>query len=147
MTLKVDATSIKINNNSGVLKFSSNDKLVYLKNFITGTIDVGAAVVTVPFVSMGSNDFLYLTIKFNASNGNTVSELLGKYVPANGSIVTNFYGRGVNNTPAADTDLLCADIAGSDLRFTGYKIDYNVTLQATTVTSNLTYRAGIYSYL
>lgn len=147
MTLKVDSTAIKINNNLGVLKFSSNDKLVYLKNFITGTIDVSTSVVVVPFASLGSNDFLYLTIKFNTSNGNTVSELLGKFIPANGSIVTNFYGRGVNNTPAADSDFLCADIAGSDLRFTTYKVDYNTSVLASTVTSNITYKAGIYSYL
>lgn len=147
MTLNVDTTAIKIHNNLGVLKFSSNDKLVYLKNFIMGSVDIDGGIVSVPFASLGSNDFLYLTIRFNSSNGNTVSELLGKFIPANGSVVTNFYGRGVNNSPAADTDLLCADVVGSDLKFSPYKLDYTLAYQASYIISNITYKAGIYSYL
>lgn len=147
MTLKVDSTSIKINNNLGVLKFSSTDKLVYLKHLITGTVDVGSSEIIIPFQTVGINDFLYLTIRFNSSNGNTLSELLGTFVPANGCIVTNFYGRGLNNAPAADTDLLGASVFANNLRFQGYSVAYGGQPAATTITSNITYKARIYSYL
>jgi hypothetical protein len=147
MTLSVDSASISIKNSLGVVKFSSNDKLVYLKYSSIGTIDVGGSDVYAPFYATGSNEFLYLTLRFNSSNGNSVAELLGKFIPANGSIVTNFYGRGVNNVPSADTDYLCCGISGTSILFRGVKYAYDRQWYASTVTSNITYNARVYSYL
>jgi hypothetical protein len=148
MSLQITATEIRIQNALGVVKFTSNNKLVYPRTTKTGTITVGASSVSVPFASMSSSEFLILSFKINTCDGNVGGALAGTEIPGNGSIITKFYGRAVNNNPAADTDYLGAILIGDQLVFRAVKAPYNTTnLTTTDVTTNLTYRATIFSYL
>lgn len=148
MSLEITASEIRIQNALGNIKFTSNNKLVYPKHVKTGTLTLGGSTVTVPFQAMSSSEFLMISFKINSCSGNVGAALVGTEIPANGSIITNFYGRAVNNTPAADTDYMGVLLIGSDLVFKAVKAPYNTSsLVASDVSTNLTYRATIFSYL
>jgi hypothetical protein len=148
MSLNITATEIQIQNALGIIKFTSNNKLVYPRASKTGTITISSASISIPFTTMSDSEFLSLSFKINSCDGNVGSALIGTEIPANGSIITKFYGRAVNNTPAADTDYMGALLIGDQLVFRAVKAAYNtVSLTASDVTTNLTYKATIFSYL
>jgi CRISPR/Cas system CMR subunit Cmr4 (Cas7 group RAMP superfamily) len=147
MSLKITSSEIQIQNSSGVVKFTSANKLVFPRYSKTGSVTVTTGTVLQAFDYLGEKEFLHLVIKLTACNGNVGNGLLNVEIPANGSIILNFDGRAVNNTAAADTEYLGISLAGNQLVFKSCKVDYTNNLVAPTVTTSLTYTARIYSYL
>lgn len=158
MTLTVNSSSIIIKNSAGQTKFTSNDKLVYLKNQQIGTFSFygnNLGLIEIPFYSMESNDFLYLSLKFNSCTGNAISqELLGRWIPANGSIVTNFRGfaAGAGGQPGVETCIFGGVASQNSLLFCEYRsgagqYTSDDRIKPTGISGNVTYDARTYSYL
>ncbi len=147
MSLKITSDEIQIQNAQGVVKFTSNNKLVFPKYLKTNSITISTATVLQSFYYLESNEFLHLVVKITACDGNVGGGLLNVEIPANGSIVIDFYGRAVSNNAAADTEYLGISLAGNQLLFKSVRVDYNNTLVTPTKTTSLTYTARIYSYL
>lgn len=147
MSLEITASEIKIQNALGIVKFTSNNKLVYPKYTKTGTITLSSSTVIVPFQPIASSEFLMMSFKLNSCSGNVGNAIVGIEIPANGSIITNFYGRAEFGYPAADIDYMGVLLIGSNLNFKAVKVTYESRLIDSTITTNLTYRATIFSYL
>ena len=147
MTLKVTSSQILIDNGAGVAKFNSSDKLTYLKYQKTSTVTVSNVDIYESFYSIGTNEFMVLSFTINSCTGNVGSGLLGKEIPANGSVIVDFNLRRSGNEGWADTDFIAAALVGSSLIFKPQKWDYRNSLEYSTIVTNLTYRAKIYSYL
>lgn len=149
MTLNVTATKIEIKNATGGIKFTSDNKLIYLKYSQSGTLNITGATSYVALQSLGPKDFLVLNLKINSATGQTeiISPLLGKTIPANGTIIVDFYGRNVNNAAGVDTEMLCVDLILNALWFKTVRYN-NVGAMSTGTTSlNITYTAKILTYL
>lgn len=149
MTLNVTSSEIQIKNSAGVVKFTSANKLVYQKYYQTGSITVGSGALWVPFTSVGSNDFLAMTINITSGTGQTnlISPMLGLEQPANGSILVDFYGRNVSNQAAADSEHLGVDVIGSYLVFKTVRFTNTGVMGDGTTSNNITYKARIMSFL
>lgn len=163
MTILIDGNSIKIRNSAGQIKFTSDDKLVYLKAQQIGTINFNGTALNVeyPFANSKTNGFTYITIKFNSCTGNALAtELIGKWIPANGSIVTNIraYGAGASGQAGVETSLIGL-VAGStnSIMLTQYGSRFanpnpgagsgSSLTNSTGISGSFTYDARIYSYL
>lgn len=149
MTLSVTSSEIQIKNSSGNIKFTSNNKLVYEKYQISGTVSITGSKIIVPFQALNNGDFLVVNIIINSCTGDTniTSVLINNLIPANGGIVVDFYGRDVDSSAAADTEILSIDILNSNLVFKSNRYTNYGILTDGTVTTNLTYYARILSYL
>jgi hypothetical protein len=149
MTISVTSNEIQIKNSAGNIKFTSNNKLIYQKYQASGTITLSASKIVVPFYSLTSNDFLVVNVVVNSCTGSSVitSVLINNLIPANGGIVVDFYGRGVDNSAAADTEVISIGILNSNLIFKSNRYTDMGILTDGTVTTNLTYYARILSYL
>jgi hypothetical protein len=147
MSLKITASEVQIQNAQGDVKFTSSNKLVFPRAYKTGTVTIYNNTVYEPFETLGINEFLQLTFKLISCTGNVGSGILNVEIPANGSVITEFYGRAVNNAAAADTEYIGALLVGNQLVFKTLRIDYNQNIVASTVSTQLTYQARIYSYL
>lgn len=147
MTLKITSSQITIDNGSGVAKFNSSNKLAYLKYSSTGTVTISTADVYQPFYAISSSEFMILSFTINSCNGNVGSSLINKEIPANGSVIVDFYIRQSGTQGLVDTDIIAAALIGSNLVFKAQKAAYNYLFPASSITTNLTYRAKIYSYL
>lgn len=150
MTLNVTATEIQVKNSLGSVKFTSNNKLVYLKKYQTGTVDVNAnSTVYIPFDYLGPKDFLSMQVKFNTASGypTLMNPIIGKNIPANGSFMVDFYGRNVGQQPAADCENFGVDVIMNVLWFKCIRFDNYGQMKAGTTNNNITYTARILSYL
>jgi len=152
MTLTVTSSQIQIKNNSGIVKFTSSDKLVYLKRTQQGTVSYpfGSNIWSyIPFYALGTNEFLVLTFTINSSSGNVGSGLVGKEIPANGSVLIDFRtgGSSAARQGTAESEYIGMALMGSNLIFTGMRVDYYNRLQYPIYSTSLTYTAKIYSYL
>jgi len=147
MSLKITSSLIEIQNAAGQVKFTSNNKLVFPRAYKTGTVTIANNIVSVPFETLGSTEFLQLTFKLISCNGSVGGGILNVEIPANGSVITDFSGRAVNNTAAADTEYIGAFLIGNQLVFKTLRINYNQAVVASTITTQLIYQARIYSYL
>ena len=75
----------------------------------------------------------------------------GAFIPANSPIILNFYGRGVNNVPAADQDYLSLVLVPGYILVKPIKIAYDYTRSQnmwanSSISSNISISARIYSY-
>lgn len=156
MTLLITGSTINIQNTNGTTKFTSADKLVYLKasNSGTCTISPSQPTVVMPFGASitSEKDFFMMYIKFNSCTGNGVVSstinLLNKYLPANGSIFINFKAYRDFHYIVTESEILTLGLVGSNIYFKGVFGDrYNKVSQGIEHTSNITYKAYIYSYL
>lgn len=149
MTVNVTATKIEVKNASGTVKFTSDNKLIYQRKLQTGTLALNGATSYVVFDSLGTNDFLVLSIKINSASGEAgiISPLISKNIPANGSIIIDFYGRNVNNQAGVDTEMLCVDLVRDVLLFKTVRFNNLGIMSAGATTLNVTYTARILSYL
>ena len=149
MTLSVISNEIQIKNSTGSIKFTSNNKLVYQKYQLSGTITVAASKILVPFYSLTTNDFLVVNVIVNSCTGNTniTSVLVNNLIPANGGIVVDFDGRNVDNAAAADTEVIGINIMNSNLVFKSTRYTNYGILTDGSISTNLTYYARILSYL
>jgi hypothetical protein len=162
MSIVVDNTSIKIQNAAGQIKFTSDDKLVYLKAQQIGTINFYGSAINYkyPFSNSVSNAFTYISIKFNSCTGNALAaELIGKWIPANGSIITNIkaYGAGASGQPGVETSVLGLAVSSNNtLVFMQYASRFDNStpgagssygVGTTAISGSFTYDARVYSYL
>lgn len=169
MTLLIDSSQISITNKDNTVKFTSNDKLVYLKHSILPTVNISSSEVIIPWTYTfdASKDFFQCSVRFNSSNGNVLTDIAEKgfFIPANGSIPTNFYGRGVfipvrdRNVACADEDYMSIVLFPTYISIKPVSVTYNVygsysgtsgdrnILKNSTIVSNVTVSARIYSYL
>jgi hypothetical protein len=149
MTLSVNANTISIKNKFGVTKFTSDNKLVYLRAYQTGSVTLSNTTIQEAFTSLSDKDFLVLTIKINSGTGqpDLVNSIINREIPANGGVVVDFYGRPVDNTGAADVEILGVDLIGNQLTFKTVRYPNTGIITSGTTTVNLTYYARIWSYL
>lgn len=163
MTILIDNNIIQVRNSAGQIKFTSNDKLVYLKAQQIGTINFNGGTLNAqyPFANSQSSGFTYISIKFNSCNGNALAaELIGKWIPANGTIVTNIraYGAGAGGQAGVETSLIGLAAGGTNsIMLTQYGSRFSnpnpgagsgssLTLSSG-ISGSFTYDARIYSYL
>lgn len=149
MTLNVTSDKIQIKNTDGTIKFTSDNKLVYLKYFTTGTITLYNATVKVPFYSLGAQDFLIVNVMINSSTGNVNGNtgLNSSYIPANGSVLIDVNGRANGNSGICDVEYMGIQSIGDSLTFNSLRYDYNGYITKGICQTNLTYVAAIYGYL
>ena len=146
MSLSVSPNLIEIKNSSNVTKFTSNNKLIFLKDKKIGLVTLGADDIWIPFTSIATNEFLHLTIIPYWTNGNGLNDLLANSIPANGTLLTNFYGRNFESTAGADTDYMGIALIGSYLVFRAGKINALNRHSPSTITTGMIYNAYIYRY-
>ncbi len=124
MTIKTSPLSgISIQNTSGVDMFNSNDKLLYRKNYYSGSISLGPSVMTVaiPMQSAVSdaNTLFIIQSKITYCNGNFGSAFVGSVVDLSSSILTNF-GYATTYVEITQSDYLSAAVqrvsSASDLQ-------------------------------
>lgn len=102
MTLNVTASEIQIKNASGQVKFTSNDKLLYLLRETTGTVPVAGQTIlglnTDPFTQIPLEKRVpIISVKINSCNGsNFPGNLIGTMTPANRTIVVHFAAGATN---------------------------------------------------
>jgi hypothetical protein len=156
MTLSITGSNILIQNTNGTTKFTSADKLVYLKAANTGTFTISPSAPTVimPFGASitSEKDFFMMNIKFNSCTGNGVVSstinLLNRYLPANGAVFINFHAFRNFHYMDAESEILTSGLVGSNIYFKGaFSNIYDSVTQGIEHTSNITYKAYIYSYL
>lgn len=147
MTLKVTSSQIQMKNSSGVTKFTSTDKLVYLKWQKTKLMLVSNAAVYEPFYALGSSEFLVLTITPYYSSGAVMTSLLAAQIPANGSIMIDFTITRDGNTAYTTNEYLGCALIGSSLVFKPIRFDYQNIVQTPIHSTGFTVNAKIYSYL
>lgn len=147
MTINITASEIQVKNRFGQTKFTSSNKLVYLKRQQTNTLNISTGDIYESFYSIGVNEFLVLTYTINSCTGNVGAALIGKEIPANGSVIVDFNLRRVGNEGLADTDYIATALVGSNLVFKARKMNYNYYFTNSSIITNLTYKAKIYSYL
>lgn len=147
MTLNVTSSAIQIKNSAGVVKFDSTNKLVFLRSAKIGRTTVYQSEVIVPFTTLAPEEFLVLNIYIHSCTGTVGNQLAGIQLPANGTIITEYYGRAISTSAAADQDMLFCSLAGSNLVFKAVKCDYNNQLVPTTISTDFTYTARVYRYL
>ena len=146
MSLSASPNLIEIKNSSNVTKFTSNNKLIFLKAEKIGYVSLGAEDIWIPFTSIAANEFLQLTITPYSTNGNGLNDLVANSIPANGTLLTNFYGRNFESTAGADTDYMGIAIIGSYLVFRAGKINALNRHSPSTITTGMIYNAYIYRY-
>lgn len=149
MSLTVTPTEIQIKNPSGAIKFTSADKLIYIKATKTNTLTISSSAIYDGFQALGINDFLVMSFKINSCNKTLGQKLIGPSFIANGPTILDYTSYQVTSLDwTVDQEIMHWDVRGSNLlfyseRFYGYLFS-QVTPQATT---NFTYTATIYSYL
>ncbi|NDB57405.1 hypothetical protein EB001_03030 [bacterium] len=146
MSLSASPDLIEIKNSSNVTKFTSNNKLIFLKDSKIGYVSLGSQDIWIPFTSIATNEFLQLTIIPFSTDGNGLSDLLANSIPANGTLLTNFYGRNFESTAGADTDYMGIALIGSYLVFRAGKINALNRHSPSTITTGMVYKAYIYRY-
>lgn len=149
MSLTVTATEIQIKNPSGTVKFTSANKLIYIKATKTNTITLGGAAVYDGFQALGTNDFLVMSFKINSCNKSLGQRLIGPSFVANGPTVLDYSSYQINSyTWSVDQEIMHWDIRNSNLLFYSERF-YGGTFArvAPQATTNFTYTATIYSYL
>jgi hypothetical protein len=148
MSLKITSSLVEIQNSAGQVKFTSNNKLVYLRHLREDTINYNGSFTSVPFVTMSTNDFLIMSIKIISSSGNVQGNtgLAGIEVPANGSILTYVYGRASGNTGICDLEYLGINVCGSNLHINSLRFNSDETFAVGSISSTIKYRARLYSY-
>lgn len=158
MTLSINSTTIQVKNAQGQIKFTSDNKLVYLRYTQQGNIALtGSFEQVIPFYPLEEKEFFMLRLKINSCSGNAIDPTLyGKWFPANGSIVTNLraYGAGAQGEPGVETCILAPAPNGrSGISFTQYMGGIGTGGSGSTyftqspITLNVDYDARIYSYL
>lgn len=171
MTLNITSSEIQIKNSSGQVKFTSNDKLLYLITETTGTVPVTGQTIIVNRPTGYSNvpenkRISFISVKINSCSGaNFPSNLLGVLTPANRSIIVHFQAGAVNKnlgrvSPYGEMGILT--IAPNRALITEYGIQYYaMALTASTFIFrdrnahpelynfgiNLTYYYRLYSFL
>lgn len=152
MTLNITSNEIQVKNAQGNIKFTSNNKLVYLKHQKIGTRSFNGFSLNyyIPFYELKPKDFVVLYIKFNACTGNGVpASLIGNWIPANGSIIINFrgYAAGASGQPASETEILGVTATNnSSIDICQYMTGPNGMTRGNQ-TGNFDYDARVYSYL
>lgn len=158
MTLSITGNLIQVKNAQGQVKFTSNEKLVYLRYTQQGNIALtGYYEQVLPFYPLESKEFFMLRLRINSCSGNAIDPALyGKWFPANGSIVTNLrtYAAGAQGEPGVETCILAAATNGTGgIGFVQYmggittQGSNNAYLTQSNISLNVDYDARIYSYL
>lgn len=149
MTVRTAASQIQVRNADGSVKFTSDNRLVFLKAYQQGSVSIGSGSVGVFFQACGPNDFLVISIIINSSSGNAAgnASVVGLEIPANGSIMIDFEGRAVNNTAAGDCEYLGVRLINNSLVFKQIRYAYDGKILNGTKVTNLTYKARLYSWL
>ena len=149
MSLKVTSDKIIIQKADGATKFTSDNKLIYAKASISGSVTVSNATVKVPFTRLGIKDFVVITITIDSSTGNVNGNtgIAGKKLPANGSILIHVYGRADGNAGICDIEYLGINVCGDSLVFNTLAFNYQGIMTKGQKSTTLSYNAIIYSYL
>jgi hypothetical protein len=94
MTLKASASNISIQNSSGTDMFNSNDKLLYRKNYYSGSVSLGPSVTTVLVPLSGAvsdaNTLFVVQSKITFCNGNFGAGFVNSIIDLSSSVLTNF---------------------------------------------------------
>lgn len=94
MTIKTTASEISVQNASGINKFSSNDKLMYRKNYFSGSLSLGPSTprVLVPLYGAvsDSNTFFLVQAKITSCNGNIGTGFIGSTFDLSGAVLLHF---------------------------------------------------------
>jgi hypothetical protein len=149
MSLKITSNQILIQNSAGVTKFSSSDKLLYLKGYQSGSVTMNANDVNTWFATpIGSpSDIILMKIEFTSSNGNLVSSFLGYEMMVAGSIALNTDpGSHAASRDAEQTILNIAIIRGAVI-FRKYKVNGIHRIQYDPTYFTLNYKWFQYSAL
>jgi hypothetical protein len=149
MTITVTNSQIQIKNAQGVVKFNSNDKLLYKAYSQTGSITVGSQLIKIPFISLNKEkDILIINVKITSCNGDSKisGPLLNNVIPANGGFIIDFYGRASGTQAAVDTEILQIVNIANELWFKSIRWDANSNFGNGTKTTTLTYYAYVLSY-
>lgn len=126
MSLIINGTNIVVNNASGAEQFNSNDKLVYRKATVTGSVTLGATNATdltqaLPNVLLNpQKDFSLMYIKITGGTGNLANTFLNSTIQLNFPLLLNV---AYSTTSAAVTeyDVLSGMInPGEGYNATGY---------------------------
>lgn len=147
MSLSTSPNLIEIKNSSNVTKFTSNNKLIFLKAYQSGTVTLAGSDLWVPFTTLGTSEFLQLSITPTYTDGNGLIDLLNNSIPANGTLLTDFYGRNFESTAGGDTDYMGVSIISNYLVFRAGKINALNRHSPSTITTTMVYKAYIYRYL
>lgn len=124
MSLTVKSGIITIQNALGQTKFTSSDRLVYQKLYMSGTIDLDSSIESyaVPFSVAGPNDFLTVAVNFSyiqtsASYADISSSTINKWLPANGTLMVNIYPRQEGNSAVCSTQTFGVALINDTLYF------------------------------
>jgi hypothetical protein len=124
MSLTVKSGIITIQNAAGQTKFTSSDRLVYQKLYMSGqiTIDTNTETASVPFSVAGPNDFLVIAVNFSymqtiQSYADIASSTLNKWLPANGTLMVSINPRQVGNDAYCSTQTFGVGLIQDTLNF------------------------------
>lgn len=124
MSLTVKSGIITIQNAAGQTKFTSSDRLVYQKAYLSGQIDLdtNTDTVSVPFSQAGPNDFLVLAVNFYymqtiQSYADIAASTLNKWLPANGTLMVSINPRQIGNDAWCSTQTFAANLIQDTLHF------------------------------
>ena len=70
MSLSASPDLIEIKNSSNVTKFTSNNKLIFLKDSKIGYVSLGSQDIWIPFTSIATNEFF--AARISVSSGKTL---------------------------------------------------------------------------
>jgi hypothetical protein len=124
MSLTVKSGVITIQNAQGQTKFTSTDRLVYQKKYMSGEITMDATVETVgvPFSPAGPNDFLVVAVNFSyiytvQSYADVATSTTNKWLPANGTLMISVNPREVNQQAYCSTQTFGVALLNDTLYF------------------------------
>jgi hypothetical protein len=110
MSLTVKSGIITIQNAAGQTKFTSSDRLVYQKLYMSGEINMLPSVetVAVPFSVAGPNDFLVMAVNFSymptvQSYASVAASTINKWLPANGTLMVSINPREISQQAYCST--------------------------------------------
>lgn len=152
MSLQITSSSINIKNSNGVTKFTSNDKLVYLRYerlFTHTATGAGAGRTAYSFYPLYPNEFTVMRVKFNSCSGNGVpASIIGTWIPFNAPLITNcnIFAGGAQGEPEVILSYIQGVATNSgEIWFNEYALQGGGVLQST-ITADILVNARIYSY-
>lgn len=157
MTIKASTSGISIQNASGTDMFNSTDKLLYRKNYYSGSISLGPSVTAVVIPMSGAvsdaNTLFIVQSKITYCNGNFGSGFVNSTIDLSSSILTNF-AYSTTSVEITESDYLSVSVqrvtSASDLqaRFSYVSIGRSVALDVFSSGSsiNLEYYISVFGW-
>lgn len=149
MTINISQNLIEVKDKIGRVKFTSEEKLVYLKAIYQGIITVSNFNQVVTIGNVEDKDFYQIAYKILGSNGNQIngSLLVGANVFTSGSTIVNIDAFRSGDNGCVNCEIFGAELCGNNLVFSGVFLQWDGTIYPMQHYVTVEYRLNLYSYL